>query len=125
MGLASNQARLNLLTSRKADLEYRLTSITNQVQKLAIQQSAIVSKKAAQMEVYNQQNKNNDQAVQFEYTQAYADYEAQMNLISVAQTKLDNQQKMVETQHQAVNAEQEQVKKLVESNVKTSFKLFN
>ena len=125
MGLASNQARLNLLTSRKADLEYRLTSITNQVQKLAIQQSAIVSKKAAQMEVYNQQNKNNDQAVRFEYTQAYADYEAQMNLISVAQTKLDNQQKMVETQHQAVNAEQEQVKKLVESNVKTSFKLFN
>lgn len=125
MGLSSNQARLNLLTSRKVDLEYRLTTITAQVQKLAMQESSLVSKKSAQMEVYNQQNQNNDTAVQFQYTQAYADYEAQMNLISVAQTKLDNQQKMIETQHQAVEAEQEQVKKLVESNVKTSFKLFN
>ena len=124
MGLSSNQARLNLLTSRKVDLEYRLTTITAQVQKLAMQESSLVSKKSAQMEVYNQQNQNNDTAVQFQYTQAYADYEAQMNLISVAQTKLDNQQKMIETQHQAVEAEQEQVKKLVESNVKTSFKLF-
>ena len=125
MGLSSNQARLNLLTSRKVDLEYRLTTITAQVQKLAMQESSLVSKKSAQMEVYNQQNQNNDTAVQFQYTQAYADYEAQMNLISVAQTKLDNQQKMIETQHQAVEAEQEEVKKLVESNVKTSFKLFN
>ena len=106
-------------------MEYRLTTITAQVQKLAMQESSLVSKKSAQMEVYNQQNQNNDTAVQFQYTQAYADYEAQMNLISVAQTKLDNQQKMIETQHQAVEAEQEQVKKLVESNVKTSFKLFN
>jgi len=123
MGLSTNQARLNVLTSRKADLEYRLTMITAHTQQLANQQSEAIAKKAAQMEMYTATN--NDTAAQFQYTQAYADYELAMNQLEIAQNKLDNQQKMVETQLKAVSNEQEQVKKLVESNVKSSFKLFN
>ena len=35
MGLASNQARLNVLTLRKADLEARLLTLSNQTQRIA------------------------------------------------------------------------------------------
>ena len=125
MGLSSNQARLNVLTSRKADLEYRLTILTAHTQQIATQESEAISKKAAQMEMYTAANENNDKAVQFQYTQAYADYELAMNQLEVAQNKLDQQQKLIETQLKAVTNEQEEVKKLVESNVKSSFKLFN
>lgn len=125
MGLSSNQARLNVLTSRKADLEYRLTMITVNTQQLASKEAEAISKKAVQMEMYATANKDNDNAVEFQYTQAYADYELSMNELEIAQNKLDQQQKMVETQLKAVTSEQEEVKKLVESNVKTSFKLFN
>ena len=123
MGLSSNQARLNVLTSRKADLEYRLTMITAHTQQIANQESEAISKKAAQMEMYSAAN--TDKAASFQYTQAYADYEMAMNQLEIAQNKLDQQQKMVETKLKAVTNEQEQVKKLVESNVKTSFKHFN
>ena len=123
MGLSSNQARLNVLTSRKADLEYRLTMITAHTQQIANQESEAISKKAAQMEMYSAAN--TDKVASFQYTQAYADYEMAMNQLEIAQNKLDQQQKMVETQLKAVTNEQEQVKKLVESNVKTSFKHFN
>ena len=123
MGLSSNQARLNVLTSRKADLEYRLTMITAHTQQIANQESEAISKKAAQMEMYSAAN--TDKAASFQYTQAYADYEMATNQLEIAQNKLDQQQKMVETQLKAVTNEQEQVKKLVESNVKTSFKHFN
>ena len=125
MGLSSNQARLNVLTSRKADLEYRLTILTAHTQQLANKESEEISKKVAQMEMYSAANADNDNAVQFQYTQAYANYELAMNELEVAQNKLDQQQKMIETQLKAVTNEQEQVKKLVESNVKSSFKLFN
>ena len=123
MGLSSNQARLNVLTSRKADLEYRLTMITAHTQQIANQESEAISKKAAQMEMYSAAN--TDSVASFQYTKAYADYEMAMNQLEIAQNKLDQQQKMVETQLKAVTNEQEQVKKLVESNVKTSFKHFN
>lgn len=125
MGLSSNQARLNLLTSRKADLEYRLTMISAQTQKLAMQESEAITKKASQMQLYSQQNADNDDAVSFDQTQAYADYETAMSQLELAQTRLDNQQSLIETQLSAVTNEQEQVEKLVESNVKSSFKHFN
>lgn len=125
MGLSSNQARLNLLTSRKADLEYRLTMISAQTQKLAMQESEAITKKASQMQLYTQQNADNDDAVSFDQTQAYADYETAMSQLELAQTRLDNQQSLIETQLSAVTNEQEQVEKLVESNVKSSFKHFN
>ena len=127
MGLAANQARLNVLTAKKADLEYRLMMLTSQSQKLASEQAEEVSKKASAQERYAQLKSENteDLAVSFLETAAYADYEKAMAELEAADLKLTQQQKTIETQYQAIDAEQEEIEKLVESNVKDSFGYFN
>jgi hypothetical protein len=123
MGLSANQARLNVLTSRKADLELRLTSLANQAQLLASKQAQAVADKATALTSYI--NNSADQTVSFENTQAYMEYETSMAELESADLRLTQQQKSVETQHQAVEAEEEQIQKLVETNVKKSFGYFN
>ena len=125
MGLAANQARLNVLTVRKADLEYRLIMLTNQTQILAAQQSEAVNKKAAALQAFNNSAAVEDLTVSFNNTQAYAEYETAMAQLEAAQNRLDNEQKAIETEHQTVTAEQEQVQKLVDNNIKKSFAYFN
>ena len=125
MGLAANQARLNFLTLRKSDLEYRLIMLTNQVQALATEQAEVVSKKAKALEKFNGTEEAKDVKVSFSNTPEYAEYENAMAQLEVAQTRLDNEQKAVETEHQAISAEQEQVQKLVDNNIKKSFGYFN
>ena len=128
MGLSANQARLNVLTARKADLEYRLMMLTNQSQLLAAKQADAISKKAAALNIFNEQNKPNnsvDSEVSFLNTAAYAEYETAMAELEAADLKLTQQQKAVETEHQAVVAEEEQIQKLVDTNIKNSFGYFN
>ena len=125
MGLAANQARLNVLTVRKADLEYRLIMLSNQTQILATRQAEAISKKAKALESFNNSEKVNDLTVSFNNTPEYAEYENAMAQLEMAQTRLDNEQKALETEHQAVAAEHENVQKLVDNNVKKSFAYFN
>lgn len=127
MGLASNQARLNILTLRKADLEYRLIMITNQAQNLAEEKSEEVAKKAQALETFNNDIASGkiDKDVTFDQTAAYADYETAMAELDIADTKLTQEQKAVETEHAAVVAEKEEVEKLVGNNIKDSFGYFD
>lgn len=125
MGLASNQARLNVLTSRKADLEYRLIMITNQTQQLAANKAEAVAKKSAAVLNYVNAATNEDEKVSFENTAAYMDYETSMAELEAADSRLTQQQKTVETELQAVQAEEEEIEKLVSSNIKKSFGYFN
>ena len=123
MGLASNQARLNVLTIRKADLEYRLTSIMMQNQRLATEMGELVAQKADKLTNYIA-NKTDD-SVEFTETQDYADYETAMAQLEAAQARLDQEQETLDTQHQQIEAEEEQIQKLVDSNIKSSFGYFN
>ena len=123
MGLASNQARLNVLTLRKADLEARLLTLSNQTQRIATEQAQAIADKSNAITTYIANSA--DQTVSFENTKAYMDYETAMSKLEIAQNKLDQQQKTAETELKAVQNEQEQVKKLVETNAKKSFAYFN
>lgn len=125
MGLSSNQARLNTLTLRKSDLEYRLMMVSQQNQVLATKQADVVSKKAAALESFLNSESVSDVTVSFTNTAAYAEYETAMAQLEIADSKLTQQQKAIETEYQAVTAEEEEIKKLVESNVKKSFGYFN
>ena len=125
MGLAANQARLNFLTLRKSDLEYRLIMLTNQTQILATEQAEAVSKKAKALDKFNSSEAAKDINVSFSNTAEYAEYETAMAQLEAAQTRLDNEQKALETEHQAISAEHENVQKLVDNNIKKSFGYFN
>ena len=128
MGLSANQARLNVLTARKADLEYRLMMLTNQSQQIAAKEADAVSKKAAALDMFNAQQQANgtvDTEVSFLNSASYVEYETAMAELEAADLKLTQQQKAVETEHQAVVAEEEQIQKLVDTNIKNSFGYFN
>ena len=123
MGLAANQARLNVLTARKSDLELRLTLIMNQTMKLATDRAQALEDKATAITDYV--NNNNDEDVKFEDTQEYIDYEKAMDIIEAADLRLTQQQQTVETELAAISAEKEEIEKLVDSNIEDSFGYFN
>lgn len=127
MGLAANQARLNVLTCRKADLEYRLMILSNQQQRLSAETAEAVSQKAAALDAYlsNANGEAEDVKVGFESTAAYIDYEKAMNELEAAESRLDMQREAAETELSAVSSEEEEIEKLVQSNVKKSFGYFN
>jgi len=122
MGVASNQARLFVLTSRKSDLELAMTNINMRQQMLATKQAEAVAKKTSAMTQFL--NSEQDTAVSFEQTAAYAEYERAMAEIELADNNLSMQLKAMETEHQAVSQELEETRKLVDNNVKNSFGTF-
>lgn len=124
MGLAANQARLNVLTCKKADLEYRLTILASHEQVLVSQKSEAVTAKSKALAEFIDEN-NADANVKFENTQASMDYEKAMAEIEAADERLTQQRKAAETELHSVEAEQEEVGKLVSSNIKSSFGYFN
>lgn len=128
MGLAANQARLNVLTCKKADLEYRLTIIASHEQLIATQRTEETTKKSLALTTFIQNldnSKENDEKVSFETTKEYMDYEQAMAEIDSADSRLTQLRKATETELHAVEAEEEEVEKLVSSNIKSSFGYFN
>lgn len=123
MGLASNQARVLLLTARQNDLELAMTTLTSRQQLLATKQAELITKKSeAMMRFVNSQSADTD--VAFTETAEYAQYESEMKQLEMADTNLTLQLSAMETEHKAIVAELEQDKKLVESNIKNSFNPF-
>ena len=127
MGLSSNQARLNFLTLRKADLELRIMNLSTQTQELATKQASLIAEKSTALQAFTAEmaNKENDEQVSFESTAIYIDIENQMQMLEIADSKLTQQQELAETEYQAINAEEEEVQKLVDNNIKATFKIFN
>ena len=103
--MAAAQARMLTLTLYKSDLEYRLMSITNQKQALAMQSSAYAAAYAENGGTGSLENDPYMLAIQYQ------------------DKALETEQKTLETQQQAASTDLESIKKLVENNVKNDFKL--
>lgn len=125
MGLLTSQSRLNFITARKSDLEYRLSTISMRSQNLATIRANAIAEKATAMQQYSAQAAAGETTVSFEQTQAYTDYEKAMAELDLADLNLTQQQSKVETELKALNAEKEEIGKLVDSNIKSSFGIFN
>ena len=123
MGLSSNEARVFLLTARQNDLELAMTTLTSRQQILATRQADAIAKKSQAMTQFIA-TQSADSKVSFMETAAYAEYEQAMNELEAADLRLTQELKAKETEHQAVTAELEEAKKLVDSNVKNSFGYF-
>ncbi len=105
MTMAAAQARMLTLTLYKSDLEYRLMSISNQKQALALQSSAYA---AAYAEAGGSGSLEDD---------------PYMLAIQYQDQALEAEQKTIETQQKAAAADLESVEKLVDNNIKKDFKL--
>ena len=105
MTIAAAQARLMTLTMYKSDLEYRMMSISNQKQALALQSAA--------------------------YAQAYAEAggtdslenDPYMLSIQYQDKALEMEQKTLETQQKSADANLESVQKILDNNIKKDFKI--
>lgn len=129
MGLAATQARLNVCILSLANVEARLMQISARRQRMSAAQSEAAAKYSAELTEFNLKKINNgeDSAItymSFESTEAYADYQKTMAELEAAENVLDMEQKLLDTQNNALNSEKQACEKLLESNIKESFSYF-
>ncbi len=128
MALVPNSARLLVLTARKSDLEYRITMLAGQQQRLATENAEILNEKSIAVQQYVNQLSGSNQdaasAVTLASSLELGDFEVQLAEIANAQNRLDMEQKKLETNYAAVNTEQDSVQKLVDNSIKNEMAYF-
>ena len=105
MTIAAAQARVMTLTMYKSDLEYRLMSISNQKQALALQSAAYAQ---AYSEAGGTDSLEND---------------PYMLAIQYKDKALETEQKTLETQQAAATEDLNAIEKLLQNNIKKDFKI--
>lgn len=127
MSIAPNNARLLVLTSRKSDLEYRLTMMMSTTQQLAQESADVTAQKSAAIQQYITSVTNSQDSAPVlnpGYSAQVSDLDAQLAQIAVAQKKLDIEQKKIETNLNAVNTEEDQVQKTLDNSIKNEIGYF-
>ena len=128
MGLAVAQGTSLFITMRKADIEYRLMLISDQLTKLAYRVSQETTDLINQFQTQMAASEGVDDVSQVTAdVMTSADFNALYNSITLqyqAKEKLlTNEKKQLETQEKALDTEAEWVDKLIESGTK-SFQYF-
>lgn len=131
MSIAPNTARLFVLTARKSDLEYRLTTMMNTTQRLAQENADILEQKSKTVQNYlsalstvSTTGQDAAPAIAVENLPEMVDFDTQLKNLEIAQNKLDLDQKKLETEHQAVVAEEDGVQKQVDNSIKNELSPF-
>jgi hypothetical protein len=105
---------------RRMDLEFMMQCISGRKMAAAAMVGGIASQQSQYFQVLSS---STDETTKANANNALKMLEANMTSINAWDTTLEVQMKKIETQHTAVVAEEESVKKLVENNTK-SFKYF-
>ncbi len=129
MAIVPNSARLLVLTARKSDLEYRITMMMNQTQRLAQENAEVLEEKYNAVQNYISSQMTTGEAdvpptINMVDAVGIEDFEVQLAQIANAQNRLDIEQKKLETNHKAVSAEEEKVQKLVDNSIKNEIGYF-
>ena len=125
--VAVAQARFLTLTARASDLQLRIMIISNREQLLAYKTEAIMAGYLKDIqEKYAQLTADSSSAsiLAFNDLEFQAQYEYAMAKINTLQKQMELEKQNLETQNKAVTTEMESVKKLIENNIKNSFKTF-
>ena len=128
MGLAAAQATSLFITMRKADIEYRLMQITDELARMAYNVSNETTDLMHQFQSQMAASEGtDDEASVSADVMTSAEFNALYNNITLqyqAKEKLlTNEKKQLETQEKALDTESEWVNKLIESGAK-SFQYF-
>ncbi|MBO5947642.1 hypothetical protein J6Q66_02260 [bacterium] len=129
MSVAPTQCHLLSIISRKADLEYRLLNIMNDISRLSCQSAALNEEMLAEMQsVYNFQSVLTDENTKdmaekieaFNSNEFYVAYQTQMAMINSKEKLLNAEKQQIETQLNALNTLEEGVNKQLENDLKKS-----
>ena len=112
MGLVASQARLELLTARKSDIEFAVQRINQERMRRAFECGVMAFGWTNMIDInnLNDDGYNYNEGALAAYQQADKIYEMQL--------------KNLDTQHSAIEAELEAVKKVIDKNIEKSFKTF-
>ena len=130
MSYVINQSRKLLITQLKSELNYRLMMISARMQLTGMKSADITKQKAeiqnAQMEklVANGAENITLQDVK-NVASMTSDLDVQLELLSIQDENLEAEMRMIETELNTLNAEDEQLDKAIDSSVKKEFGIFS
>ena len=130
MSYVINQSRKLLITQLKSELNYRLMMISSRMQLTAMKSAELTRQKSeiqnAQMEklVANGTENITLQDVQ-NIASMTSDLDVQLELLSIQDENMEAEMRMIETELNALSAEDEQLDKAIDSSVKKEFGIFS
>ena len=130
MSYVISQSRKLLITQLKSELNYRLMMISMRMQLTGMKSADITKQKAeiqnAQMEKLVE---NGAQNITLQDVQNVAsmtsDLDVQLELLSIQDENMEAEMRMIETELNTLNAEDEQLDKAIDSSVKKEFGIFS
>ena len=122
MGFAVSQLTSQSIIAQKADLESRITKITNELMNLSRESADITTKQ--QIECQNYINQDDDPVAAIEYVNSEAfqsKYQALLARIHVKEQQLNVEKQQAETKQKMLATQQDGWQKLTENNIKDGF----
>lgn len=129
MSVVLNHSRKLLIALQKSELNYRLMILSNRMQRTAAQTQELVQNKA---DITNAQMKElidsgvTDITINDIAKIGYAtnSIDTELTLLAIKDNDMEAEMKMIDTQLQALNAEEEQIDKVIDSSAKKEFGIF-
>ena len=130
MSYVINQSRKLLITQLKSELNYRLMMISARMQLTGMKSADITKQKAeiqnAQMEKLVANGAENITLQDVQNVAAMtSDLDVQLELLSIQDENMEAEMRMIETELNTLNAEDEQLDKAIDSSVKKEFGIFS
>ena len=130
MAFVLSNARKQLITMMKADLNYRLMIISSRMQRTAAEQQSITEEKASitktQMNnlIAEKGTENLTLADINNIGFLTTDLDVQLTRLAAKDDDMECEMKSIESQLQALNAEEDEIDKLNDKNIKSEFGIF-
>lgn len=130
MAIVLNNARKQLISMLKADLNHRLMVISARMQRTAAQSQRLSEEKAtiqnAHMQALIEQGTENIELSDIQNIQYMtADIDTELSLLAIKDDDMECEMRMIETQLQALNAEEEEIDKTMNNDIKREFGIFS
>lgn len=130
MAVVINQSRKLLITQLKSELNYRLSVISSRMQRIAMEQADIAQQKAtiqnAQIKKLQEQGVENITVSDIDNIALLtSDLDVELTLLAVKDDEMEAEMKSIETQLQALNAEEEQIDKTLDNSIKKEYGIFS
>ena len=130
MSIVINHSRKLLIAMMKEDLNYRLQIISSRMQRTAAEVQKYTEEKTriqqAQMDKLIEQGVENITLAAVQNIGAMtSDIDTQLSLLAIKDDEMDCEMKNIETQLQTLNAEEEQIDKVIDNSAKKEFGIFS
>ena len=130
MSFVISSARKQLITLMKADLNFKLMIISSRMQRNSAEVQRLTEEKAetTKRQINNLVTEKGSENVTYadisQISFMTADIDTELALLAANDDEMECEMKMIETQLQTLNAEEEEIGKLQDNSIKKEFGIF-